>query len=166
MQVRLFGLVNDSIVDGPGIRLALFFQGCPYGCPGCHNQDSWDPNGGYLEDTDVIIKKWRDNPLIEGITFSGGEALMQKDVVLYLAKVAKADGLNLTLYTGNTFENLIKQNDPVINEILSLLDYLVDGPFVLALKDPDLPYRGSSNQRLIDVKATLKTGKVVNFNPF
>jgi anaerobic ribonucleoside-triphosphate reductase activating protein len=166
MQVRLFGLVNDSIVDGPGIRLALFFQGCPYACPGCHNQDSWDPNGGYLEDTDVIIKKWRANPLIEGITFSGGEALMQKDAVLYLAKVAKADGLNLTLYTGNTFENLQKQNDPVINEILSLLDYLVDGPFVLALKDPDLPYRGSSNQRLIDVKATLKTGKVVNFNPF
>lgn len=166
MLFRIAGVVNDSIVDGPGVRLAIFFQGCNYKCPGCHNVNTWDVNAGHLEDTNTITKMIKENPLLDGITLTGGEALLQKEAVLELSKIAKAHNLDVTLYTGSTLEELLSRNDEVINEVLHLIDYLIDGPFVLSLKDTTLPYRGSSNQRLIDVKKSLKENKVILFEPF
>lgn len=166
IKVRLAGIVNDSIVDGPGIRMAIFFQGCKIGCPGCQNKETWDINGGYLEEAENIVARWKKNPLLDGITLTGGDPLLQKEAALFLLMEAKRDGLNTCLYSGQTFESLIELNDSLINGILKNTDYLVDGPFIESLKDGNLPYRGSSNQRIIDVKLSLKAKEVVLFNPF
>ncbi len=150
--IRLAGYVNDSLVDGPGIRLTIFTQGCPYACPGCHNPDTWEAKGGEEVEIDYLVSLWRKNPLLDGITLSGGEPLFQKDKLLPLIKLAKADGLNITLYTGTTLEKLRAINDPVTSEILALVDYLIDGPFILREKNLSLLYRGSNNQRIIDLR--------------
>ncbi len=151
-KIRIAGFVNDSLVDGPGIRLTIFTQGCPYACPGCHNPDTWSATGGEVVDIDYLAAIWRKNPLLDGLTLSGGEPLFQKEKLLPLIKLAKADGLNIVLYTGTTIEKLRKQNDPVTDEILTLVDYLIDGPFILKEKNLKLLYRGSNNQRIIDLR--------------
>ncbi len=167
--IRIAGYVNDSLVDGPGIRLTIFTQGCPYACPGCHNPDTWDMKGGEEVEIDFLAALWRKNPLLDGITLSGGEPLAQKEALLPLIKLAKADGLNITLYSGSTIEKLRALNDEVTNEILTLADYLIDGPFILKERNLELLYRGSNNQRIIDLrKSTLEKlvliEKVSEFN--
>lgn len=163
MQIRLFGLANDSIVDGPGIRFAVFAQGCIHNCEGCHNPSSHDLNGGYFEDCDEIIAKIKANPLLDGVTFSGGEPFLQAKELAYISAEVKKTGLSTMAYTGFTFEELVKGAN-VENgwkEFLQTLDLLVDGKFILAEKSIELNFKGSKNQRIIDVQKSLKEGKIM-----
>ncbi len=163
MKIKLFGLANDSIVDGPGLRFAVFTQGCYHNCEGCHNPGSHDPEGGYWEDCDVIIKKIKQNPLLDGITFSGGEPFLQAEALCYIADEAKKAGLNVMVYTGYTYEEILEgaNEDNKWLELLKKTDILVDGRFVLSQKSIELNFKGSSNQRLINVPESLKAGKVI-----
>ncbi|MGI6738923.1 MAG: anaerobic ribonucleoside-triphosphate reductase activating protein [Christensenellales bacterium] len=161
MQVRLFGIEKSSIVDGPGIRIAVFMQGCPHGCSGCHNPESHDFNGGYLSDTEDIISEFSKNPLLQGLTLSGGEPIMQPEASLVLASAAKEKDLDVWLYTGFVFEELLENKNDAIKELLNYIDVMVDGPFILKERSIDLLYRGSKNQRLIDVKKSISLGNTV-----
>lgn len=159
MQIRIAGIVNDSIVDGPGIRLTVFFQGCVHQCLNCHNPETHDLNGGYLIDINEIIEKVKNNPLLDGITLSGGDPLLQVDGVIELSKRCKELGLNVVCYTGFTFEELKKFKD--FDRIVQDIDYLIDGKYVDSLRDLSLKYRGSSNQRIIDIKKSLSSGQII-----
>lgn len=150
--IRIAGVVNDSVVDGPGIRFTIFTQGCPYACPGCHNMHTWDPQAGEEVSIKSLVAKWRKNPLLDGITLSGGEPLWQKEKLLPLIEAALEDDLNVVLYTGSTYEELCALNDKLTNEILSKVTYLIDGPFKLSELNLNLLYRGSNNQRIIDLR--------------
>ena len=160
MKIRIAGLVNDSIVDGPGLRLTVFTQGCPHHCPGCHNPQSHDFSGGELRDTKEILEIMRDNILLDGVTLSGGEPFAQPEACAEIAKAAHEAGLNVWCYTGYLYEELIK-GGPEWPELLKNVDVLVDGPFVMSLRTLDARFRGSSNQRILDVPRSLKTGKMV-----
>ncbi len=161
MRVRLFGIEKSSIVDGPGIRFAVFMQGCPHACPGCHNPESHDFNGGYFSDTDEIISEFNKNPLLQGLTLSGGEPIMQPEASLVLARAAKEKNLDVWLYTGYVFEELLKNKNDAVKELLNYLDVIVDGPFILKERSIELLYCGSKNQRLIDVKKSISLGNTV-----
>lgn len=155
MNIRIAGIVNDSIVDGAGIRLTVFTQGCPHHCPGCHNPGTHDPNGGRVVDTDEIIAMMDANPLLDGVTLSGGEPFEQALACSLIAEAAHKRGLNVWCYTGWTYEQLAKQ------PLLSSIDVLVDGAYVQSKRSLELKYRGSSNQRVIDVRRSLAEGRVV-----
>ncbi len=150
MEIRIAGTVDDSIVDGPGIRYTVFVQGCSHHCPGCHNPHTHDFAGGRVVDTGEIVAQMRGNPLLDGLTLSGGEPFEQPDACAELARQAHALGLNVWCYTGYKYEQLLA-GDASRQALLSELDVLVDGPFLLAERSLDLLYRGSRNQRLIDV---------------
>ncbi len=152
MKIRLAGLVDDSIVDGPGYRFTVFVQGCPHHCPGCHNPKTHDYEGGYEGDTDEIFAKIMENPLLQGVTFSGGEPMDQAIPLVELAKKIKAAGLDLWVYTGYTYEVLKTKNDAAVQELLSLADVLVDGPFIMEQRDIELAFRGSRNQRILNLR--------------
>ena len=158
-KIRLAGIVNDSITDGPGIRLTVFVQGFPRSCPGCHNPQTQPLCGGYEEDDAVVLEKIKSNPLLDGVTFSGGEPMIQAKNLLWLAKEIKKLGLNLFCYTGYIFEEL--KNVEGANDLLNYIDVLVDGPFVKEKRDYRLKFKGSTNQRIIDVPKTIKQNKVV-----
>ena len=160
MKIRIAGLVNDSIVDGPGLRLTVFTQGCPHRCPGCHNPQSHDFEGGELRDTDEILEMMRDNVLLDGITLSGGEPFAQPEACTALARGAHQSGVSVWCYTGYTFETLL-QGDTRWQELLREIDVLVDGPFILSQRTLDAHFRGSSNQRILDVAQSLKDGRAI-----
>ena len=165
--IRLYGLVTDSIVDGPGMRAAIFTQGCPHHCEGCHNPQSHAMDGGKLWTLDEVQAKFTGNPLLDGITLSGGEPFVQPAACAELARRACQSGLNVWCYTGYVYEALLgmaKQNG-AIADLLSQLDVLVDGPFLLAERSLDLLFCGSRNQRLIDMKRTRETGAVAFYQP-
>lgn len=162
MQIRLSGIVGDSIVDGTGIRLTVFVQGCTHNCKGCHNPQTHDLNGGYLADTDDILEKALKNPLLEGLTFSGGEPFLQPLPLTDLAIKAHKAGYNIFCYTGFLYEQLL--NDSEKKKLLENVDFLVDGPFIEEQKSLLLNFRGSKNQRIIDVKKSLRSGSVVVLN--
>lgn len=153
--IRIAGTVNDSIVDGPGLRFTVFTQGCRHRCPGCHNPETHDPKGGIETDTDQIIRKMLENPLLSGVTLSGGDPMEQPKPCLKIAKAAHQNGLNVWVYTGYTFEALMDRNDPDQMALLHETDVLVDGPFILAERSLELKYCGSRNQRIIDVQKSL-----------
>lgn len=161
MKVRIAGLVDDSIVDGRSIRLTVFTQGCPHRCPGCHNPQTHDFAGGSDDDTDRIFEQFRENPLLRGITFSGGEPFCQPAPLIELAKKVHSVGKDVTAYSGWTYEELCGMHDPDVDALLQECDVLVDGKFVEELRDVELSFRGSSNQRLIDLVKTRETGEVV-----
>ncbi len=165
MKIRIAGTVNDSIVDGPGLRFAVFTQGCTHHCPGCHNPETHDPDGGRETDTEALIQKMKKNPLISGITLSGGDPLEQSAACLELAKAAHEAKLNVWTYTGYTWEQLLAQNDPDQMALLRETDVLVDGPFILAERSLELNFCGSKNQRLIDVPASLRENRVILWVP-
>ena len=165
MKIRIAGMVNDSIVDGSGLRFTVFTQGCPHHCPGCHNPETHDMCGGKEADTEEIITKMKKNPLLSGLTLSGGEPLMQSEACLELAKAAHGMDLNVWAYTGYTWETLMQENDPARLALLREVDVLVDGPFLENQRSLELDYCGSKNQRLIDVKKTLEQGKIVCWTP-
>ncbi|HIS91444.1 MAG TPA: anaerobic ribonucleoside-triphosphate reductase activating protein, partial [Candidatus Alectryocaccomicrobium excrementavium] len=150
---RIAGIVNDSIVDGPGLRLAIFAQGCPHHCPGCHNPESHDFAGGSDMDTEKIIARMDANPLLDGITLTGGEPFEQPEACRILADAAHARGLNVWAYSGYTFEQLCAV--PEKRRLLEACDVLVDGPFLLEERSLDLRFRGSKNQRVLKVSEML-----------
>lgn len=162
MDLRIAGTVNDSIVDGPGIRFTVFTQGCPHHCPGCQNPQTHDFNGGMITDTAVIIDKILQNPLLDGVTFSGGEPFCQCGPLCEIAKKVKEAGLDIVTFTGFTFEQLLEKSDEE-NMYIKLLEYtdiLIDGRFIEEEKSMEAAFRGSLNQRIIDCQKSLKAGKV------
>ena len=165
MNIRIAGTVNDSIVDGPGLRYAVFVQGCSHRCPGCQNPETHDPLGGHDDDTNNLIAKMKKNPLLSGLTLSGGEPMEQPIPCLALAKAAHESGLNVWCYTGYTWEQLTQENNPDRMALMHEIDVLVDGPFIQAEKSLELDFRGSRNQRLIDSPASLRTGTVTLWTP-
>ena len=160
MEIRLSGIVDESIVDGPGFRMAVFVQGCPHHCPECHNPQTHPFEGGVVMDTAGIAERAADNPLLDGITLSGGEPFCQPLACADIARRARELGLNVWSYSGYTFEALLNMGDEV-RGLLEQLDVLVDGPYIKEQRTLELRFRGSANQRLIDVPASLKAGKAV-----
>ena len=165
MQIRLAGIVKESVVDGPGIRMVVFVQGCPHHCPGCHNENTQDPFGGYLSTVQEVIDQLPSNPLVTGMTFSGGEPFMKAGALAVIGKAAKQRNLSVFTYTGFVFETLLEQsrNNPDIAALLAITDVLIDGPFLLEQRDISLAFRGSGNQRLLDVPTSLRQGKAVEW---
>lgn len=163
MLIRLAGLVPESFVDGPGIRFTVFVQGCPHRCEGCQNPETHDFEGGRLADVDKLFNKIISNPLISGVTFSGGEPFCQPEPLNYLAGLLKEKGYHLMSYTGYTFEELtaMSERNPNVKELLEKLDLLVDGRFELSQRSLELKFKGSRNQRIIDVPESLRAGKAV-----
>lgn len=158
--MRIANTVSDSIVDGPGLRFTVFTQGCRHGCPGCHNPETHPFDGGREVSVEELVEKMSSDPLISGLTLSGGDPMEQAAECAALARLAKGRGLNVWVYTGYTYEALIKQADPDRLALLEAADVLVDGPFLLAQKSYDALFRGSRNQRLIDLNATRRSGCV------
>ena len=153
LPIRLFGVVRESIVDGPDLRFVIFVQGCPHHCPGCHNPDSHDPAGGYVSSTARLWNAIRENPLLQGVTFSGGEPFLWGEELSEIGSAAREAGLNIMTYTGFTYERLLEraESESGIKKLLSVTNYLVDGPFLLAERDLSLKFRGSRNQRILDI---------------
>ena len=164
-DIRIFGVVEESIVDGPGIRYSIFVQGCSHGCPGCHNPESHSPKGGELRSIESVLGGILSNKLIAGVTLSGGEPFEQPHACAVLAQQLKADGYNVWIFTGYLYEDLMKmsQANPDIACLLNNIDVLVDGPFVEELKSLELDWRGSSNQRVIDLAKTRDVGAIVEW---
>lgn len=155
MKIQLSSFISDSIVDGEGIRAVIFTQGCPHNCPGCHNQKAIPFEGGLWVDCDEVLEKiYKTN--LKKVTFSGGEPFVQAESLYYIASKLKEQGYNLWSYTGYKWEALMKHPDPYIKMFLECLDILVDGRFMIRYKNLGALYRGSTNQRIIDVKESLK----------
>ena len=157
MKIRIAGFEPESIVDGEGIRFVIFTQGCPHHCEGCHNPETHDFGGGKLTDTDALFEESTENPLTGGVTFSGGEPFCQAEALYELGKRFKERGLHLMAYSGWTFEELLikAESEEYIGKLLSILDILVDGRFELAKRSLMLKYRGSENQRIVDVQRSI-----------
>ncbi|MBQ6362150.1 MAG: anaerobic ribonucleoside-triphosphate reductase activating protein [Lachnospiraceae bacterium] len=160
-MLKLAGIAEDSIVDGPGIRTAFYVQGCPHHCPGCHNPETWDFSGGTEMEEETLLKIVKSNPLCRGVTFSGGEPFTQAEGLAKLAVLLKENGYEVASYTGFTFEQLYENGTEAQRRLLSLIDVLVDGPFLMAEKSLELNFRGSRNQRVLNVPESLKAGKAV-----
>lgn len=167
MKLRIAGYAPDSVVDGPGIRFVLFTQGCCHNCEGCHNPKTHDPEGGDLVPLTEIVDRIKKTRLIRGVTFSGGEPFLQAAGLVQLARQLRALGLNIITYSGFTFEQLLEKaaQDKAVKDLLSLSDILVDGPYVHTQRDLGLAFRGSRNQRLIDLPRSLRAGQAVEWDP-
>jgi len=159
-MLKLAGLVDDSIVDGPGFRLTIFSQGCHNHCEGCHNPDTWDFDGGTVMEEEQIVQMARANPLVKGVTFSGGEPFDQASGFTKLARLLKKEGYEVASYSGYTFEQLMSGTDEQ-RELMMSIDVLIDGPFILSLRNLSLVYRGSSNQRILDARESVLQGKAI-----
>ncbi len=177
LPLRIFGLASDSIVDGPGLRFGVFVQGCSHACPGCHNPESHDSAAGDATTVDAVMEAILANRLVTGVTLSGGEPFEQAAACAEIGRRCREAGLDVWTYTGYTYEKLLEtalaaapvaaslgrpQLDPAgVRDLLAVTDVLVDGPFVESLKALGLSWRGSSNQRVIDLAATRTSGQVV-----
>lgn len=148
-KIRVSGIVEESIVDGPGFRYVIFTQGCPHHCPGCHNPQTHSFEGGTMMDIEDIFHAFCENPLLAGITFSGGEPFCQPKPLYELAVKVHKIGKSVMTYTGYTYEQLEEIDDIWVKKLLSVSDILVDGPYIEELRDMDLQFRGSSNQRIL-----------------
>ena len=161
MKLRIADMVDDSVVDGEGYRLTVFVQGCPRRCPGCHNPATQPFDSGREIDTSDIISRMLANGLLTGVTFSGGEPFCQPRPLAEIAKAAHGNGLDVWAYTGNTLEELQAKNDGDINDLLANVDVLVDGDYREAERDLTLKFRGSRNQRAIDMERTRQENEIV-----
>ncbi len=159
-MLNLAGVQADSIVDGPGIRTTFFCQGCPHHCEGCHNPETWPFEGGTQMDTGALVELVVSNPLCRGVTFSGGEPFAQAEGFAELAAALKEKGYEVASYSGYTFEQLLR-GTPAQRRLLGLLDILIDGQFILSEKSLETPFRGSRNQRILDVPKSLEAGEAV-----
>lgn len=151
-KMRILRIVEGTSVDGPGLRTSIYFAGCRHACPGCHNEQSWDFAGGDEYSVEDVMKTVRYNGF--PVTFSGGDPMYQADAIIPLARQLKAEGFGIWCYTGFTLEQLLNTGNENQRAILELIDVLVDGPFVQSLRDISLRFRGSANQRLIDVRTS------------
>lgn len=159
-MLDLSGIVGDSIVDGPGIRTTIFCQGCPHHCPGCHNPETWEFGVGTQVSVEELLETVVSNPLCRGVTFSGGEPFAQPESFAKLARLLKARGYEVASYSGYTFEQLLR-GTAAQRALLETIDILIDGPFLQAEKSLEISFRGSRNQRILDVPASLKAGQAV-----
>lgn len=161
--IRLAGIVRESIVDGPGFRFTVFCQGCPHHCPGCHNQQTHDFAGGKDVDLSRILEEIDKNPLLSGVTFSGGEPFCQAGAFADLAEEVEKRGLDIVTFSGYTYEQLREkaETDEDTARLLTHTWLLIDGLFKKEEKDLTLAFRGSRNQRIIDLNATRKEGRLV-----
>ena len=158
-RISILDIVEDTTVDGPGFRTTIYCAGCPNRCPGCHNPQSWDIANGREVEVEEILEVILADPFAD-VTFSGGDPMFQPQGFAALARAIKErSNKNIWCYTGYLFEQVIE--NPAQRELLELVDVLVDGRFVEALMDDQLHFRGSSNQRIIDVPASLEKGEVV-----
>lgn len=161
MQVNVSGIVPESIVDGPGFRYAVFVQGCPHRCPGCHNPATHPFEGGTPMEVEELFRQFQRDPLLKGVTLSGGEPFCQAGPLAELARLVHGAGRDVVTYTGYTFEELAASQDPDIGALLRETDLLVDGPYLEDQRNLDLLFRGSENQRLVDVKKSMEAGRAV-----
>lgn len=166
INLRVADIVNDSIVDGPGLRLAVFVQGCPHRCSGCHNPHTHSFDGGRTLTSKEIVEQFYANPLLEGITFTGGEPLEQASALLPIAKAVQETGATVWLYTGYTWEGLLNDGDLAVRKLLTYCDVVVDGRFEEERKNLSLRFKGSENQRVLDVSASLSKGKAIILKGF
>lgn len=160
MKVHLAGIVNESVSDGPGLRIALFFQGCAHHCPGCHNPQTWEFNAGEEYEVSDLLARLPDSPLIRGVTLSGGDPFYQPEAALALAQAFHQCGKDVWAYTGFVWEELLQSRENTLQELIRQCDVIVDGPFIQAQAVPGLHYCGSANQRLIAVIESLRSGSV------
>ncbi len=159
-MLNLSNIITDSIVDGPGIRTTIFSQGCPHHCPGCHNPSTWSFEGGTEISEETVLKLIQSNPLCRGVTFSGGEPFVQAEAFDKLACLLKEKGYEVASYSGYTFEQLVN-GTPAQKLLLKHIDVLIDGPFLLAQRSLGTVFRGSKNQRILNVPASLAAGQAV-----
>ena len=152
LSIRVNAVVEESIVDGPGLRYVVFTQGCPHACKGCHNPETHCVNSGYTVQVRTLLEQIKENPLLAGVTFSGGEPFLQPAPLLELARAVKQLGKSVAVYSGFTFEQLLIKSETNIHikKLLGLCDLLIDGPYIEELKDLELQFKGSSNQRVLD----------------
>jgi len=163
--MRLSGITPESLVDGPGLRYVIFTQGCQHQCPHCQNPETWDIDAGKEYSARQLIRLLKKQKKAkQGLTFSGGEPFLQAAELAEVALAARQMGWDVVTYTGFTYEELIATHNDGINALLSASDILIDGRYVHALRDIGLKFRGSSNQRLIDVAETQKKGQIVLWN--
>src|SRR5690554_361541 len=155
-MLRVAGILEESIVDGPGIRFVIFTQGCRHNCLGCHNMHTHSFHDGKMLSIESIITKVQENPLLDGVTFSGGEPFEQAKVLSDLSMELKKMGHNIITYTGYTYEYIVEnaEKSEGWKGLLHNTDILIDGPFEIKKRNLGLRFRGSENQRIIDVKET------------
>ena len=163
MEIRLADIVPESVVDGKGIRMTVFVQGCKHACKGCHNPVTWSTDGGEVRDISFITGLAEKDPLLDGLTLSGGEPFLQPAPLYELSKWCHAHKLNVWCYSGYTYEQLTEmaKSDDDVKNLLGEIDVLVDGPFIEEKKDLLLVFRGSGNQRVIDLNKTREAGEIV-----
>lgn len=159
-MLELSGIVSDSIVDGPGIRTTAFSQGCPHHCEGCHNPETWEFGCGTPISEEAVLQIVQSNPLCRGVTFSGGEPFAQAESFAKLGKLLKEQGYEVASYSGYTFEQLLN-GTKAQRELLETIDILIDGPYLQQQRSLEISFRGSRNQRIIDVPASLDAGQAV-----
>ena len=161
--MRILSILEDTTVDGPGFRTSIYCAGCTHHCPECHNPQSWDKDGGTEMSVEEVMQTIEADPFAN-VTFSGGDPMQQAEGFTELARAIKTrTNKTIWCYTGYTFEALLRM--PAQRALLELIDVLVDGPFMVAEKDPDLLFRGSRNQRLIDVPRSLAEGAIIEWQP-
>lgn len=158
-MIRVAGTIKDSVVDGPGVRYVVFAQGCKHKCVGCHNPETQDLEGGELIEIEDLVKDIINNKQIDGVTFSGGDPFFQPKEFKILGKRLRENKINVLAYTGFIYDDIIKDKQGI--ELLENIDTLMDGPFIMSKKTYKMPFRGSSNQRFIDVKLSLKEGRTI-----
>ena len=162
--LKIAGYKKHSFVDGPGVRFTVFTQGCPHACPGCHNPETWDTEGGFPIETEDLISLIRSTKYLDGVTLSGGDPLLQAAACAEIVRAVREEGLSVWMYTGYTYEQIrdgVAGNDAI--RALREIDVLVDGRFIQSRRDASVLWRGSSNQRLIDVQASLAQGGPVPY---
>ncbi|MDO5516952.1 MAG: anaerobic ribonucleoside-triphosphate reductase activating protein [Clostridium sp.] len=165
-NIRLSGIAYESLVNGPGMRRVFFSQGCNHNCKGCFNPDTHDFNGGENRNMDELIKDVVENPILRGVTFSGGDPWEQADKFAYMAEAFKKHNLSVWSYTGYTFEYIMehKEERKGWSDLLNNIDVLVDGRFEEDKMEDGLKFRGSYNQRIIDIKESLKQEKIITLD--
>lgn len=163
MQLKLAAVHKQSVVDGPGVRTVVFAQGCPHHCPGCHNPQTHNPNGGKWVGVSEVAAEILQDTFIKNVTFSGGEPFAQAQSFAELAAILKNQNIHLVIYSGYTYEQLLEKSktDSAVEKLLVAADLLVDGPYREEQKDLALLYRGSANQRIIDVPSSQQCNKIV-----
>ena len=161
-MISILSIIHDTMVDGPGFRTSIYCAGCPNHCPGCHNPQSWDINNGHMMSVEELMQDITSDPFAD-VTFSGGDPMFQAEGFTELARAIKKEtDKTIWCWTGFRYEDIV--GDPVKHALLEQIDVLVDGRYVQELRDEDLLFRGSSNQRIIDVSSSLKEGRVVELD--
>jgi anaerobic ribonucleoside-triphosphate reductase activating protein len=161
MDLRIAGIVKESIVDGPGIRYTIFTQGCKHNCKGCHNPETHSLDGGKTISTQKVIEEISQNPLLQGVTLSGGEPMLQPEPLIEIAKAVREQNKDIFIYSGFTFEQIVEGKDEKRIELLKLCDIMIDGKFDIEKRNLMLKFRGSENQRIIDLQKSFQTKKLV-----